>query len=292
MNIKLIKNILVNKKPFDKTKEIEFLNPKNDKKYINDFLSYSLESNFYDFLESEQPTRKELLDYYKQLIVKDVKKKSKLIEQKSWLIKSVDENVIIGSAKLCDFSSKRMSLQWGYGISKKYRNRNFLLKIQLSLITYVFDQLKFNRIWGQTYLSNKNVINSQKILRFRDEGVKYQFFFDNKKKKFVDAYSYSFLKEDYFKLLDNNKKKNKFINYVEIRDESKTLKEINNTICKVLSIKNNFKNNIQMKDVPNWDSLNHFNIISVIEKKYKKKFSSNQLLKLDSSYQILKAIKN
>lgn len=292
MNIKLIKNILVNKKPFDKTKEIEFLNPKNDKKYINDFLSYSLESNFYDFLESEQPTRKELLNYYKQLIVKDVKKKSKLIEQKSWLIKSVDENVIIGSAKLCDFSSKRMSLQWGYGISKKYRNRNFLLKIQLSLITYVFDQLKFNRIWGQTYLSNKNVINSQKILRFRDEGVKYQFFFDNKKKKFVDAYSYSFLKEDYFKLLDNNKKKNKFINYVEIRDESKTLKEINNTICKVLSIKNNFKNNIQMKDVPNWDSLNHFNIISVIEKKYKKKFSSNQLLKLDSSYQILKAIKN
>lgn len=292
MNIKLIKNILVNKKPFDKTKEIEFLNPKNDKKYINDFLSYSLESNFYDFLESEQPTRKELLDYYKQLIVKDVKKKSKLIEQKSWLIKSVDENVIIGSAKLCDFSSKRMSLQWGYGISKKYRNRNFLLKIQLSLITYVFDQLKFNRIWGQTYLSNKNVINSQKILRFRDEGVKYQFFFDNKKKKFVDAYSYSFLKEDYFKLLDNNKKKNKFINYVEIRDESKTLKEINNTICKVLSIKNNSRNNIQMKDVPNWDSLNHFNIISVIEKKYKKKFSSNQLLKLDSSYQILKAIKN
>ena len=270
MNIKLIKNILVNKKPFDKTKKIEFLNPKNDKKYINDFLSYSLESNFYDFLESEQPTRKELLNYYKQLIVKDVKKKSKLIEQKSWLIKSVDENVIIGSAKLCDFSSKRMSLQWGYGISKKYRNRNFLLKIQLSLITYVFDQLKFNRIWGQTYLSNKNVINSQKILRFRDEGVKYQFFFDNKKKKFVDAYSYSFLKEDYFKLLDNNKKKNKFINYVEIRDESKTLKEINNTICKVLSIKNNFKNNIQMKDVPNWDSLNHFNIISVIEKKYKK----------------------
>ena len=79
---------------------------------------------------------------------------------------------------------------------------------------------------------------------------------------------------------------------MEIRDESKTLKEINNTICKVLSIKNNFKNNIQMKDVPNWDSLNHFNIISVIEKKYKKKFSSNQLLKLDSSYQILKAIKN
>ena len=292
MNIKLIKNILVNKKPFDKTKEIEFLNPKNDKKYINDFLSYSLESNFYDFLESEQPTRKELLDYYKQLLVKDVKKKSKLIEQKSWLIKSVDENVIIGSAKLCDFSSKRMSLQWGYGISKKYRNRNFLLKIQLSLIIYVFDQLKFNRIWGQTYLSNKNVINSQKILRFRDEGVKYQFFFDNKKKKFVDAYSYSFLKEDYFKLLDNNKKKKKFINYVEIKDKDKTLKEINNTICKVLSIKNNSRNNIQMKDVPNWDSLNHFNIISVIEKKYKKKFSSNQLLKLDSSFQILKAIKN
>ena len=47
-----------------------------------------------------------------------------------------------------------------------------------------------------------------------------------------------------------------------------------------------------MKDILNWDSLNHFNIISAIEKKYKKKFSSNQLLKLDSSIQILKAIKD
>ena len=47
-----------------------------------------------------------------------------------------------------------------------------------------------------------------------------------------------------------------------------------------------------MKDVSNWDSLNHFNIISTIEKKYKKKFNSDQLIKMNSTFQILKAIMN
>ena len=292
MSIKFLKDSLINKKPVDKTNTIEFLHPKNSKKYLGDFISYTSENNFYDFLEYEKPTKKQLSDYYKQMSIKDVKNETNIIKQKSWLIKFLDRNIIIGSAKLCDFSLNRRSLQWGYGIGKKFRNNNFLIKIQLSLIAYVFDELKFNRIWGDTYFSNKNVINSQKILNFRDEGIKYQFFFDNKKKKFVDAYSYSFLKEDYLSLLKKKKNKDKIVNSDKFKNDIKILKDVNKLICKALVIKNIQKDNIQMKDVSNWDSLNHFNIISAIEKKYKKKFSSNQLLKLDSSIQILKAIKD
>lgn len=292
MSIKFLKEFLINKKPVDKTNTIEFLHPKNDRKYLDEFISYSSENNFYDFLEYEKPTKKQLSNYYKQMSIKDVKKKTNIIKQKSWLIKCLNSDKIIGSAKLCDFSLNRRSVQWGYGIGKKFRNSNFLIKIQLSLIAYVFDELKFNRIWGDTYLSNKNVINSQKILKFRDEGIKYQFFFDNKKKKFVDAYSYSFLKEDYLGLLKKNKSKNKFVYSDKFKNKIEILTDINKLICKTLVIRNAHKDNIQMKDISNWDSLNHFNIISAIEKKYKKKFSPNQLLKLDSSFQILKAIKD
>ncbi len=292
MRIKFLKEILINKKPVDKTNTIEFLHPKNNRKYLDEFISYSSENNFYDFLEYERPTKKQLSNYFKEILIKDVKKKTNIIKQKSWLIKCLNRDVIIGSAKLCDFSLNRRSVQWGYGIGKRFRNSNFLIKTQLSLITYVFDVLKFNRIWGDTYFSNKNVINSQKILKFRDEGIKYQFFFDNKNKKFVDAYSYSFLKEDYLGLLKKNKNRNNFGNSDKFKNDIEILKGINKLICKTLVIRNTHKDNIQMKEVSNWDSLNHFKIISAIEKKYKKKFSSNQLLKLDSSYQILKAIKD
>ena len=292
MNFNFLKNILINKKPIDDTKEIEFLNPENNKKFINDLISYSSEKDFYDYLESDQPTKKQLLDYYKQFIIKDVNKNSKSIEQKAWLIKATNLNQIIGSVKLCDFSLRRKSLQWGYGLSKKFRNNNYLIKIQLALIKYIFDQLKFNRIWGHTYINNKRVINGQRFLQFRNEGVKYQFFFDITKKKFVDAYSYSFLKEDYHKLLKTNLKKKQSNNSLKIKNDTEILRQINKIICKILSIKSNYKNNIQMKNVSNWDSLNHFNIISTIEKKFQKKFNSKQLFNLESSYQILIAIKN
>mgnify|MGYP001235850413 CR=1 FL=1 len=77
MSIKFLKEILINKKPVDKTNTIEFLHPKNNRKYLDEFISYSSENNFYDFLEYERPTKKQLSNYFKQISIKDVKKKNK-----------------------------------------------------------------------------------------------------------------------------------------------------------------------------------------------------------------------
>ena len=128
------------------------------------------------------------------------------------------------------------------------------------------------------------VINSQKILKFRKEGIKYDFYYDKKKNKYYNAYTYSFLKRDYDRYITSNKK----INLKSDID----IKNINTLICNTLKIKRNLSTNIEMKNQSKWDSLNHFEIINSIEKKFKIRFSSNQLIKLDSSLSILKQIKS
>ena len=292
MSVQKITNILATKKPKDRDNKIIFLNPIETIKYYNDFLEYSLEEDFYNFMESSIANKQKIKNYFNNILKKYVSKSSKNISQKFWFVKSLESNKVIGSAKLCDFSIERNSVQWGYGIGSRYRKNNYLIHIQLSLIDYVFQTLNFNRLWGQTFEKNIRVINSQKLLKFRDEGVKYEFYYNKTKKKYYNGYAYSFLRKDYNKFFKKNKKAIKFNYKPKIKNDTKIIKEINKTICNTLNIKNIFKDNIQMKDVSNWDSLNHFNIISTIEKKYKKKFNSDQLIKMNSTFQILKAIKN
>ena len=103
-----------------------------------------------------------------------------------------------------------------------------------------------------------------------------------RKKKYFNAYSYSFLKKDYDRHIKFNKNKS--------LKKNVDIKKINLIICKVLKIKKKLSLNIEMKKQSNWDSLSHYDIINSIEKKLKIKFTSDQLINLDSSYNILKQI--
>jgi len=50
------------------------------------------------------------------------------------------------------------------------------------------------------------------------------------------------------------------------------------------------KNNTKTKDVKGWDSLNHIKIIVLLEKKFKIKFSGDQIYKIKNMNDILKNI--
>jgi acyl carrier protein/RimJ/RimL family protein N-acetyltransferase len=276
--------ILTTEKPKSNLKDLVFINPLKTKKNLHDFISYSQDKNFYKYMETEPKNKKEIKNYFDRVIKNDIKIKNNFLSQKFWFVKSLKLDKIIGSAKLSDFSLERKSVQWGYGVASNFRKYNYLIKIQLSLIDYIFNKIKFNRLWGQTHEKNFGVINSQKILKFRDEGIKYDFYYDRKKNKFFNAYAYSFLKKDYDKHFKSNKKTN--------LNSDINIKKINTIICDTLKIEKNLSTNIEMKNLSKWDSLNHFEIITSIEKKFKIRFTSNQLIKLDSSFNILKQIKS
>ena len=274
--------ILVKEKPLNIDNDIIFINPIKTKKNLIEFTSYSKDKSFYKYMETELINKKEIENYFDKIVKNDVKIKNNELFQKFWFIKSLKLNKIIGSVKLSDFSVERKSVQWGYGIGSDFRKQNYLTKIQLSLLNYIFDKIKFNRVWGQTHEKNFGVINSQKILNFRDEGIKYDFYYNKKNEKYFNAYSYSFLKKDYDRYIRFNK--NISLN------KNIDIKIINLIICKILKIKKNLSLNIEMKKQSNWDSLNHYNIISSIEKKLKIKFTPDQLINLNSSYNILEQI--
>ncbi len=50
------------------------------------------------------------------------------------------------------------------------------------------------------------------------------------------------------------------------------------------------KNNTKIKDIKGWDSLNHVKIIVLLEKKFKMKFSGDQIYKIKNINDILKNI--
>ena len=50
------------------------------------------------------------------------------------------------------------------------------------------------------------------------------------------------------------------------------------------------KNNTKIKDIKGWDSLNHVKIIVLLEKKFKMKFSCDQIYKIKNINDILKNI--
>ena len=154
-------------------------------------------------------------------------------------------------------------------------------------MSYVFNKLNLNRLHGKTHIKNKRVIKGIEKLGFKKEGINNDYYYHQKKKLFSDAYSYSLLKRDFKKnnTIRKNKKKNN-----STADELNFI-IINRVISKVLKKKIFLEKNIKMNDILEWDSVNHFDIISGIEKKFNKKFSNEEILKSSSTESIYKIIK-
>tara|TARA_Y100000591_G_C21688846_1_gene622016 strand:- start:416 stop:646 length:231 start_codon:yes stop_codon:yes gene_type:complete len=75
-----------------------------------------------------------------------------------------------------------------------------------------------------------------------------------------------------------------------MKDIKKVLDDLFFTVLKVPKSKN--KNNLNFKNVKNWDSVNHINLILSIESKFKIKITPEQNFNLNSYKKILLFLKN
>ena len=68
--------------------------------------------------------------------------------------------------------------------------------------------------------------------------------------------------------------------------------QVKKILFKVLKISaKEFRENIGAYNNPNWDSMNHLEILLSLEKNFKIKFSQNEISKLDCYTNIIKIIK-
>jgi ribosomal-protein-alanine N-acetyltransferase len=268
--------------PIDINNQLIFLNLSQSKKYYKEFFAYSKIKRFFEFFEYSSFKKKSSFFLYLEKLIKTEKNNFKNeIFQKFWLIIDKKNNKLIGTAKLSNIDYARKSAEWGYGINPKFWGNHYILSVQLALLNYVFYKLNLNRLYGNTHINNKRVITGIEKLGFKKEGIKYDYYFNKSKKNFSDAYSYALLRKNFIKskIIKNNSMTKK-VNIVQV----------NKIISKVLKKNLFIKKNINMNDIPDWDSVNHFEIISSIEKKFNKKFSNEQILKSLSTLDICKVL--
>jgi RimJ/RimL family protein N-acetyltransferase/acyl carrier protein len=270
--------------PIDINNHLLFLNLSQSKKYYQEFFAYSKVKKFFEFFEySNFKKKSDFFLFLKKLIKTEKNNFENETFQKFWLLVDIKKNKLIGTAKLSNIDPVRKSVEWGYGINSRFWGNHYILSVQLALLNYVFRKLNLNRLYGNTHINNTRVISGIEKLGFIKEGVKSDYYFNKDKKKFFDAYSYSLLRKDFIKNnISKNNSTNNIINFMQI----------NKIISKVLKKKLSIKKNINMNDIPEWDSINHFEIISDIEKRFNKKFTNEQILQSSSTGGIWKALNN
>jgi|688.fasta_scaffold61711_5 RimJ/RimL family protein N-acetyltransferase/acyl carrier protein len=274
--------------PIDIDKEIFFINLNKSKKYFLEWFEYSKNDKFFEFLEYSSVKKKNEFNLFVKELIKTESNYKNFNYQKFWLIIN-EKNELVGTAKLTNIHPVRKSVEWGFGINPKLWGTNYVSRIQLSLLNYVFNKLNFHRLYGTTQVNNFKVIKSVQLFGFKKEGIKRDYYFNTKNHTYYDAYSYALLKNDFKK---NNSVKNIFFKKENrIKNFKATYENINNTIAKVLKKKILLKKNIKMNNINEWNSLSHFDIICSLEKKFKKKFTNKEIVNSSSTENILKILK-
>ena len=288
MKKKTLLKILTTQCPKDSRNNIIFLPIPKLKKYFNQFFEYSKKAVFFKFFEySSFKYKSELISYINKLTKNEENNNKNNVYQKFWLVVDKTNNKLIGSAKLSSLDPVRKSVEWGYGVNPNFWGSEYILNIQEALLNYIFNTLDLNRLYGHTHVKNNKVIKGIEKLGFRKEGVRFDYFYDQKTKLFVDAYAYSMLKRDFFK-------KNFFLKKEKILNKEKknqiNILSINKVIQSITKTKNSLTRNIIMNDIIEWDSISHFDIITQIEKKFDRKFSNKEILQSTSTKNILKIL--
>lgn len=116
--------------------------------------------------------------------------------QRHWVILA-DEKPI-GMINLVDIDLVNQRCEWGWYIADK-KSRSFELAIFLewNLYDYVFDSLKLNKLYGQTFAENDGVVQLHCYCGNTEEGCLRQHI--RKNGKFHDIVVTSILKEEWLK---------------------------------------------------------------------------------------------
>ena len=223
---------------------------------LKEMHEYSLDERLYEYFEFKPfKTIDDTEKYLNRLIdLEDDKIHGRTAM--AWFVRCIEDNSLIGTARLVNIDYNRKSVEWGYGIDPNLWGEGYIFEIQELLKEYVFEKLKLNRLYGSTMVGNERVIASLKVAGCKHEGISRDYYCDSGG-IFHDAWNYSMLASDYY----TNKQRIKSIN----SKEKITKKTIANLIAKELNDVSVGENS-DMGSISDWDSLSHIGIILSIEK--------------------------
>jgi len=245
---------------------------------LKEMHNYSTDERLYEYFEFETfKTIEDTRDYLGNLIalegVEPVGRTAMC-----WFIRRIDDNRMVGTARLVEIDYNRQSVVWGYGIDPELWGEGYIFEIQEVLKEYIFEKLQLNRLSGMTQYNNERTKAALKAAGCKNEGL-LRDYYKNSNGEYIDAWIYGMLAEDHYSSATSSKNYSRVI----------TIDVIKNIVGNVLN-QMNIGNNDSMSTVSQWDSLNHINIILEIEKKTEFKFSPLQISNATSIEGIYKII--
>lgn len=82
-----------------------------------------------------------------------------------WLVKK--NNCPIGVVNIIEFNKSELTAQLGYYLSPEYIDSGIGIEFISTILSFLFDKIKLNRIFGRTDLNNKNALIINHHLGFR-----------------------------------------------------------------------------------------------------------------------------
>ena len=279
MGIKEITNILETIVPELDNSQCDIYFEKLSMSGLQEMHAYSIDERLYEFFEFKPfETINETKNYINKLLNKRMSYEGDQKKGMYWFVRRVSDKKLLGTACVVNIDYSRKSLEWGYGIDPNYWGKGYILQIQESLKEYIFSKLIFNRIYGNTFITNKRAISSLISTGMKEEGIARQYYF--KDGKYIDSWTYSMLREDYLTTKTSDNMSNSISDYKIIEIISRVLENENINI------------NSTMLNTDNWDSLNHMRIIVELQDQLDINFLPKDIAKLTSIKSILEFIKS
>lgn len=238
---------------------------------LAEMYQYSKDERLYEYFEfAPQKTEEETKQYLEKLFQRmgpaNTDRKAMY-----WFVRRIQDDRLVGTFSLVNIDFGRLSAEWGYGVDPQLWGMNYPLEMMSVVKKYAFETLGLNRLWGQTMVTNQKTVSVLLAAGCKHEGNLRDFYCKNG--KFVDAWAYSILKNDYLeeKLREAPKKDGQKINAMDV---ALVLSEV---LCeKVLDFDKD------MENFGGWDSITHFDIVVSLQDRFSVDFTADEIVRLRS----------
>jgi ribosomal-protein-alanine N-acetyltransferase len=250
---------------------------------LNEMHEYSMNEKLYEYLYYKPFTK---ISETKAYLSKLLDAQGSLVEGRTsmgWFIRRLDDNKLLGTARLVNINYEKQSVEWGWGFDPNHWGDGYIFELMGILKSYIFENLKLNRLYGISSVDNKRSISALLGSGMQEEGVLRQHYRDYLG-NYHDAWAYSLLSHEYLASKENDKNELSFGQSNGIKLEH---------LLKFLSGELKFKGlsvNDEMYTVPKWDSLTHITLMLALEDKFKIKFSPIEITQCTSVELIFKTI--
>ena len=153
----------------------------------------------YKYWSDQEVTKHLVLEPFKNLteVIDMINLLNGLLEKNEgirWGITKKEDNKVVGTCGFHNIKTEHLRAEMGYELGKEYWGQGIMAEALLAIISYGFNEMKFNRIESFVNSGNDKSVAILEKIGFQLDGMLREYEFA--RGKFIDQYCYSLLKKE------------------------------------------------------------------------------------------------